>query len=306
MSGVPPTLLERLSEDLENLVSRAMPAVVGIERQQGQGTGLVLAPDGYVLTNSHVVQSGRGTSVRFDDGETLRAELVGTDPPTDLAVVRVAKGGLRVLPLADPLNVRVGQLVVAIGHPFHLEGSVSVGVVSAINRDLGTRAGMMEGLVQTDAAINPGNSGGPLLNARGEVVGINSIVLPFAQGIGFAIPAGTASWIASMLIQHGSVTRRYLGVAASAIGLSRAETSEIGQPRAVRIHRIAEASPAARSGLESGDLVIDVNGAKVRSVDDLQRVMALSPDEALRLGVWRKGRRREIDVTASRDPSVAA
>jgi serine protease Do len=306
MSGVPPTFLERLSEDLENLVARAMPAVVGIERQRGQGTGLVLAPDGYVLTNSHVVTSGRGTQVRFDDGETLAAELVGADPATDLAVVRVGKSGLPVLPLADPSNVRVGQLVVAIGHPFHLQGSVSVGVVSAINRDLGTRAGMMEGLVQTDAAINPGNSGGPLLNARGEVVGINTIVLPFAQGIGFAIPAGTASWIASMLIQHGSVTRRYLGIAASAVALSRVETHEVGQARAVRVHRIADASPAARGGLASGDLVTDVNGAQVRSVDDLQRVMALAPHEALRLGVWRGGRRREIDVTASREPSVAA
>lgn len=311
MSGVPGTLLERLSEDLENLVGRAMPAVVGIERQRGQGTGLVLAPDGYILTNSHVVRSGRETigketQVRFDDGEVLAAEVIGADPPTDLAVLRVGRGGLPVLPLADPVSVRVGQLVVAIGHPFHLQGSVSVGVVSAINRDLGTRAGMMEGLVQTDAAINPGNSGGPLLNARGEVVGLNTIVLPFAQGIGFAIPAGTASWIASMLIQHGSVTRRYLGIAASAVALSRAQTNEVGQARAVRVHRIADASPAARGGLQSGDLVTDINGAPVRSVDDLQRVMALAPQEGLRLGIWRAGRRRELEVTASREPLVAA
>jgi serine protease Do len=305
MSGMPATFLERLSEDLENLVARAMPAVVGIERQRGQGSGLVLAQDGYVLTNSHVVRSGRGTQVRLDDGDVLPAELVGSDPATDLAVVRVGRSGLETLPLADPVSVRVGQLVVAIGHPFHLQGSVSVGVVSAINRDLGTHAGMLEGLVQTDAAINPGNSGGPLLNAHGEVVGINTIVLPFAQGIGFAIPAGTANWIASMLIQRGSVTRRYLGIAASAVALSRAETREVGQARAVRIHRVADASPAARGGLQTGDLVVEVNGAPIRSVDDLQRVMALAAHEGLRIGVWRGGRRKELEVTASREPLAA-
>ena len=305
MSGMPQTFLERLSEDLENLVARAMPAVVGIERQRGQGTGLVLAQDGYILTNSHVVRSGRATQVRLDDGELLPAELVGTDPPTDLAVVRVSRTGLETLPLADPANVRVGQLVVAIGHPYHLQGSVSVGVVSAINRDLGTQAGILEGLVQTDAAINPGNSGGPLLNARGEVVGINTIVLPFAQGIGFAIPASTASWIASMLIQRGSVTRRYLGIAGSGVALSRAEARDVGQARAVRVHRVADASPAARGGLAHGDLVTDVNGAQIRSVDDLQRVMALAAHDALRVGVWRGGRRREIEITASSAPLAA-
>ncbi|MBX5482901.1 MAG: trypsin-like peptidase domain-containing protein [Myxococcaceae bacterium] len=298
MTTLPPTFLERLSNDLDELVARAMPAVVGVELERGQGTGLVLTPDGYVLTNSHVVRGARTVKVRRDDGEALSAMVIGADPPTDLAVLRVDARDLPTLPLADPAQVRVGQLVVAIGHPFQLEGSVSVGVVSALNRSLGTRAGLMEGLVQTDAAINPGNSGGPLLNARGEVVGINSIVLPYAQGIGFAISAGTASWIASMLIQKGKVPRKFIGVAASAVPLPRSQALEVGQSRAVRIHRVGEGSPAALGGLREGDLVTGVNGSPVRSVDDLQRLMSLAPDTELHLDVWRKGGRRALTVTA--------
>src|SRR5262249_55956670 len=153
-----------------------------------------------------VVRGGPRLRVHLHTGEERGAQLVGQDPLTDLAVVRAEGGGFSTLPLADPSGLRVGQVVVAIGNPFHLERSVSLGVVSALNRNLPTGDGsMLEGLLQTDAAINPGNSGGPLLNVRGEVVGLNSVVLPYAQGIGFAIPASTASWVASLLIQRGSV-----------------------------------------------------------------------------------------------------
>jgi serine protease Do len=200
------SLLEKLSGELEALVARATPGVVGVEQGEGQGSGVVLAPDGYLLTNRHVIRGGR-PRVRFATGETSRAEVVGHDAPTDLAVLRVEDRDLPVLPLAEgPLQV--GQLVVAIGNPLRFERSVSLGVISALDRSLPAGRGvLLEGLIQTDAAINPGNSGGPLVDAAGRVVGINTAIIPWAQGIGFAIPARTASWVAAHLIQHGEIRR---------------------------------------------------------------------------------------------------
>ncbi|HYO67490.1 MAG TPA: trypsin-like peptidase domain-containing protein, partial [Archangium sp.] len=229
-------ILQQFSDELESLVSKAAPAVVAVQHPRGHGTGLFLTPDGYVLTNRHVVRSRGKLVLELHDGSEVRAELVGGDPPTDLAVVR-AEGGTKfpTLPLADPHDVRVGQLVMAIGNPFRLEQSVSMGVVSAINRTLPLPDGViLEGLLQTDAAINPGNSGGPLLNMRGQVVGLNTLVLPYAQGIGFAVSATTAAWVASLLIQRGKVDRRFLGIAATAINLPPEQAQDTGQPRAVR------------------------------------------------------------------------
>jgi len=301
------SLLAQFSDDLEQLVARASPAVVGVEHGRGHGTGLVLAPDGYILTNHHVVRGGRRLRVQLHTGEERRAELVGADSPTDLAVVRAEGDGFSALPLAPPEHVHVGQLVVAIGNPFHLERSVSLGVVSAINRSLAAPDGsMLEGLLQTDAAINPGNSGGPLLSAHGEVVGINSVVLPYAQGIGFAIPATTASWVASLLIRRGVVERRYLGVAARAEAFEPARASSVGQPRAVRILQVGEGTPAARGGLRAGDLVLAVGPSPVESVNDLQRLMALAPSPNVRLGVLRGENRLDLDVEGEARPQARA
>jgi S1-C subfamily serine protease len=232
---------------------------------------------------------------------------VGSDPPTDLAVVRAEGGGLTPLPLSSPNHLRVGQLVVAIGNPFHLERSVSLGVVSALYRNLPAPDGsMLEGMLQTDAAINPGNSGGPLLNMRGEVVGINSVVLPYAQGIGFAIPATTASWVASLLIQRGVVERRYLGVAARAEALEPLLAQAAGQPRGVRIQQVADGTPASRAGLRKDDWVLGVDTHSVQSVDDLHRLMALAPSAALRLRVLRGGEKREVQVEPTARPQARA
>jgi serine protease Do len=213
-------LLQQLSLELGDLVARAVPAVVGLRHGQGQGSGVVLSPDGYALTNSHVARAQGPLRVRLPGGEETTAELVGADDRTDLAVVRAAARGLSALSLPDVGRLRVGELVVAIGNPFGFERSVSLGVVSALFRDLPTRDGVLEGLIQTDASVNPGNSGGPLLDARGEVAGITTAMLPYARGIGFAIPARTASWVAAVLIQHGEVARPYLGIVARAEGTS--------------------------------------------------------------------------------------
>ncbi|MCP3099110.1 trypsin-like peptidase domain-containing protein [Myxococcus sp. K15C18031901] len=302
-------LLQQFSDDLETLVSRASPAVVGVEHARGHGTGLFLTPDGYVLTNRHVVMRGsRKLTVQLSNGEELRGTLVGGDAPTDLAVVRAEGTDFPTLPLTAPETVRVGQLVMAIGNPFRLEQSVAMGVVSAVNRSVTLPDGViLEGMLQTDAAINPGNSGGPLINTRGEVVGLNTLVLPYAQGIGFAVSATTAAWVASLLIQRGRVERRFLGIAATAVNLDTARAKDAGQPRAVRVLHVKEGTPADDAGLQPDDLLLAINQRAVSSVDDLQRLMALATDEEVSLEVLRKGRRKQLSArTRPRPESFAA
>ncbi len=291
------TALETLSDELEALVAKAAPGVIALELPRGSGTGVVLAPDGYVLTNAHVVARSRRVEVRFSDGASVGGEVVGRDPPTDLAVVRANRSGLTALPLADMAKVKVGQLVVAMGHPFGFERSVSVGVVSALERRLPGRDGqVLDGLLQTDAAINPGNSGGPLVNARGEVVGVATAMLPFAQGIGFAVPASTAAWVAALLTSQGEVRRRYLGIAARSEALAALLATEVGQGRGVRIVEIGRDTPAESAGLRQDDLVLSVDGKQVAGIDDLQRLMALASAAEVNVGVWRRGNRRDTKV----------
>jgi serine protease Do len=289
--------LIQFSDALEELVAAAAPGVVALEHHRGHGTGMVLAHDGYVLTNAHVARGARSIGVRFNDGKTASASVVGADDATDLAVLRVTKSSLSALPLAEMSQVRVGQMVVAMGHPFGFERSVSLGVVSALERRLPGRDGaVLDGLIQTDAAINPGNSGGPLVNARGQVVGINTAMLPFAQGIGFAVPASTASWVAALLIQHGEIRRRYLGIAAKNEALEPALAAEVGQEKGVRVMQIGRDTPAANGGLREDDLLISVNGRAVGTVDDLQRLMATDATLEVAVVVWRKGQKAEAKV----------
>jgi serine protease Do len=284
------TGLASLSDELEALVALASRAVVGVEQGRGAGTGVVVAQDGYLLTNHHVAGSGKALRVRLPDGEAVRAELVGSDAQTDLAVLRVRGLQLGHLKLAP--GARVGQLVVAIGNPFRFEQSVSVGIVSATDRSLpGPNGSAFEGLVQTDAAINPGNSGGPLVNASAEVVGINTAVIPWAQGMGFAVSSRTASWVTSVLIQHGEVRRRSLGVAARSELLGRALAEAAGQPRAVRVLQVTRGSSAEDSGLKSEDLILGVHGEPVGNVDDVHRLLVLRATDTVPLAVWREGAR---------------
>jgi serine protease Do len=291
--------LEALSDELEALVARASRAVVGIEQGRGAGTGVVVAQDGYLLTNHHVAGSGRSMRVRLPDGEAVKAELVGSDPPTDLAVVRVRGMELSHLTLAS--GARMGQLVVAIGNPFRFERSVSVGIVSATDRSLPGPAGtVFEGLVQTDAAINPGNSGGPLVNASGEVVGINTAVIPWAQGMVFAVSSRTASWVTSVLIRNGEVMRRTLGVAARSEMLPRAVADAVDQPRAVRVLQVSEGSSAADAGLRNEDLILGVHGEPVGNVDDIHRLMVLRATDTVPLAVWRQGARIHLVAVPAR------
>ncbi len=281
--------LELFSDELETLVTKAAPGVVAIEHRRGNGTGLGLSPDGLVLTNEHVVRAAGRVRVRFSDGETSEGEVVGRDEATDLAVLKTSRQDLTVLPFAQGSSVKVGQVVIALGHPFGFERSVTLGVVSAVERRLPGRDGAtLDGLVQTDAAINPGNSGGPLLSVRGQVVGVNTAMLPFAQGIGFAVPSSTASWVASLLVRHGAVRRRYLGIAARNEVLKVELAAKIGQPRGVRVVEAGRGSPAALGGVEAEDLLVAMGGAAVSSVDDLQRLLAIDRSEVVELTVWKR------------------
>ncbi|MBL8915667.1 MAG: trypsin-like peptidase domain-containing protein [Archangium sp.] len=283
------TPLELFSDELEALVTKVAPGVAALEHRKGHGTALAIAQEGLILTNAHVVQHAPRMRVRFHDGATTEGSVIGSDAATDLAVVKTDRRDLPALTLASAANVKVGQVVLALGHPFGFERSVSLGVVSALERRLPGRDGAtLDGLIQTDAAINPGNSGGPLLNVRGQVVGINTAMLPFAQGIGFAVPSSTASWVSSLLMRHGTVNRRFLGIAAKNENLNAELAARVGQGKGVRIMEITRNSPASVGGLESNDLVLGVNGNAVENVDDLQRLLAFDTENVVHLKVWKR------------------
>jgi S1-C subfamily serine protease len=289
------TVLQQLSHDVSALAARTAPAVVGVEHRRGQGSGVVIAQDGYVLTNAHVARGGGPLRVRLSGSRVLRAEPVGADERTDLAVLRVEAQGLPALALSER-RLEVGELVLAIGNPLGFERSVTLGVVSALYRNLPAPAGMLEGLVQTDASINPGNSGGPLLDAEGRVVGINTAIIPWARGIGFAVPAHTAGWIASVLIRAGEVRRPFLGIAARGEDLDPALVKDAGLTRGVRVLEVVEGSPAQAAGLAKDDLLLGANGSPVQTLDDLQRVMVLAPPAEITLDVWRGAGRRRLAI----------
>ena len=290
------SLLSALSRELSALAAAGAAGVVGLEHRRGQGSGVVLSPDGYVLTNAHVARGGDSLRVRLPAGEVVPAELVGTDARTDLAVVRMPRAGPPPLELADSRRLEVGQLVMAIGNPLGFDRSVSLGVVSALFRELPTRDGALEGLIQTDAAVNPGHSGGPLLDMDGRVVGVNTAMLAPGRGIGFAVPAHTASWVAAVLIQHGQVRRPYLGIRARGEDLAPALVRETGQARAVRVVGVEPGTPAAQGGLSGGDLLLAANLSPVATLDDLARVLVLGHPAVLDVEVLRAGTRRHLSL----------
>ncbi len=290
------TALEAFSSDLADLVARAAPSVVGVEHRRGQGSGVVLAQDGFVLTNAHVAAGLGQLRIRLPGSRAVRGEVVGTDERTDLAVVRADTTDLVPLPLSEQ-RLRVGELVLAIGNPLGFERSVSVGVVSALHRNLpAPKETILEGLVQTDAAVNPGNSGGPLLDVRGAVVGITTAMLPWARGIGFAVPAHTAGWVASVLIHEGVVRRPLLGIAARGEDLEPALAREVGRARAVRVLQVVADSPASGAGLRPDDLVVGAGGAPVETLDDVVRAMVLGHPPEISLDVVRNGRREVLAI----------
>lgn len=276
-------ILDAYSRTVISAYEATGPAVVSIQVEQnkgggGMGSGFAFTPDGLILTNSHVVHGGRRVHVRTTQGATLEAQILGDDPHTDLALLKVAPA--RPLPIAtlgSARSLRIGQLVVAIGNPLGFESSVTAGVVSALGRSLRASTGrLMEDVIQTDAALNPGNSGGPLLDAAGRVVGINTAMIQQAQNLCFATSVDTARFVVSQLLQHGRVRRALLGVAAQNSPLSRraARHFELEQAAGVRVTAVQERSPAARAGVQTGDLIVAFADARIESIDDLHRALS--------------------------------
>jgi len=287
---MPPTESEALdaySQTVIRVVDRVGPAVVslgtaqptperlkrrGLSELRGAGSGVLIAPDGYVLTNSHVVRSANRIEARLQDGRTLPAQVVGNDPVSDLAVLRVPEAALPAADLGDSSRLKVGQLVVAVGNPLGFQATVTAGVISALGRTLRAETGrLIANVIQTDAALNPGNSGGPLVDSRGLVIGINTAVIAGSQGLCFAIPINTAKWIAAQLMRDGRVHRAYLGVAAETVSLNRrlAVAHRIAAPTAVRITEVHANTAADRAGLRTGDLIVRAGARPVVSLDDL-------------------------------------
>ena len=269
-------LLDAYSQAVIRVVERVAPSVLNVRRGRGGGSGVIVTPDGYALTNAHVVDDVREVSVTLHGGGEMRASVVGRDPATDLAVIRIPDSGLPAAELAESESLRVGQLVIAIGDPLGFHSTVTTGVVSALGRSL--RAGdgrMIENVIQTDAALNPGNSGGPLVDTHAKVIGINTAIIPMAQGICFAIPAATARIVAGMLIRDGRVRRAYLGIGGvpTPVGRNLAQQLAIPNTGGVRVVEVVPDSPAHRAGLRAGDLLISLDGVPLLTLSELQRAL---------------------------------
>ncbi len=300
-------LLDAYSRAVVAVVDSVGPAVVSISGgkhqnqaagdQAGAGSGVVIAPDGYILTNEHVIQNASSLEVRLTDGTGLSATVIGKDPATDLAVIRANASFLPSSTLGSSDRLRVGQLTIAMGNPFGFQSTVSTGVVSALGRALrSTQGRLIENIIQHTAPLNPGNSGGPLVDSTGKVVGINTAIIAMAQGIGFAIPANTARWVVSQILTHGRVRRGFLGIAGRQRPLDRRTVRFHGLNNnfAVEVLSVESRGPAGLVGMRNGDLIVAINGASVQSVDDLHRF----------LSEWPIGQSVEIDIVRGNSREV--
>ncbi len=326
-------ILEAFQQELTEVVDRVSPSVVTIfamqeiefnpfedfdlpfrfpiepfrQERRSLGSGVIVKHEKgkiYILTNNHVVEDAKSITVRFDKHTERVAKVVGLDPKTDIAVLEVDAKGLkdvdkRIAKLGDSDKVRVGQIAIAIGNPYGLERTVTVGVVSAIKRSIGIT--QYESYIQTDAAINPGNSGGPLINIYGEVIGINTAIVASGQGLGFAIPINLAKWVMDQILEHGRVIRGWLGVVIQEI------TPDIGEAIGVRegilIAQVVKDSPADRAGLKVGDIIVAINGKKLDSVRELQfSIMKTKPGTEVTLTVIREGKEMKVKVKVGELP----
>jgi S1-C subfamily serine protease len=313
-------LLDAYSNAVVAAADKVSPSVVKIEIRHrgkseagrrpdlgGSGSGFIFTPDGFVLTNSHVVHGASRIEAALSDGRRAEARLVGSDPDSDLAVVRIDAPGLTPVALGDSQAIRVGQLAIAIGNPYGFQCTVTAGVVSALGRSLRSNSGrLIDNVIQTDAALNPGNSGGPLVNSRGEVIGVNTAIILPAQGICFAIAVNTAKFVAGRLIRDGKIRRGYIGVAGQNAPLHRRVVRFFNLPvdSGVLVATVEPGSPGQKAGLEVGDVIVAYGGAPVAAIDDLHRLLT---DQAIGvetpLTVIRRTEKLELPVAPAESRS---
>ena len=299
-------LLDAYSQAVVGAVERVAPAVVHIEVEfartprKGNGSGVAFTPDGLLLTNSHVVHEARTIRATFADGLSRDVDLIGEDPDTDIAVLRFGASGVNCATLGSSRAVRVGQLAIAIGNPYGFQHTVTAGVVSALGRSLRAQSGrLIDDVLQTDAALNPGNSGGPLVDSRGQVIGINTAIIPGAQGICFATAIDTVKLVVMQILRDGRVRRGYLGLAGANQEMSRRVVRHFGldNSRAVRVESVENAGPAAQAGVQSGDLIVRFDGEPVNGIDDLHRLLTAERiGRPSRLTLIRRTQRIDTDV----------
>ena len=308
-------LLDEYSRTIVSAVDRVAPSVVNIESRAngsrgGSGSGFIIAPDGFILTNSHVVHGGREFLVNLSDGRESRAQLVGDDPDTDLAVIRIDAGQLSHVRLADSEMLRVGQIAIAIGNPLGFQASVTAGVISAVGRSMHAQSGrLIDNIIQTDAALNPGNSGGPLANSAGEVIGVNTAVIRPAQGICFAIASNTAKFIAGWLIKEGRIRRGYIGVAGQTAPLHRrvARFYRLANESGAMVVSVEKGSPAEQSRIRPDDVIVAFNDEPIASVHDLhKKLVGDRIGTPCKLTVLRGTEQLTIYVTPGEMPALRA
>jgi S1-C subfamily serine protease len=283
-------LLDVYSQTIVDVVKEVGPSVVHVRVQykndgsiqlrgksEGSGSGLIITPDGYIVTNSHVVENATATQISLPDGSSFQAEIIGQDKATDLSLLRISStGNLPAARLGNSDQLQVGQIAIAIGNPYGFQNSVTAGVISAVGRSLRSRTGrLIEDVIQTDAALNPGNSGGPLVDSSGRVIGINTAIIQYAQGICFAIPVNTVRWVVTLLLREGKVTRGFLGISGQTVPLPARVIRHFIMPQETGVYvvQVVKGSPADNAGLKEGDVIISLADQTITTVDDIHKLL---------------------------------
>jgi len=316
-------LLDAYSKAVTAAAEKVSPSVVNIEvtqrldtsaaarsrgaaERRGSGSGFLFTPDGFILTNSHVVHRASDLGVILSDGRRFTAQLIGEDPDTDLAVIRINADGIVPAELGDSKSIRVGQLAIAIGNPYGFQCTVTAGVISALGRSLRSQSGrLIDDVIQTDAALNPGNSGGPLVNSGGEVIGVNTAVILPAQGLCFATAINTAKLVAGLLIRNGKIRRGYIGVAGQNVMLPRrlVREHELAFASGVVVISLEPAGPGSRAGLREGDVIVACGDQLIASIDDLHRLLSEEQlGKKIELTLLRDGKKIKVSVVPAESP----
>lgn len=300
-SGAADARLDPYSRAVIEAVDAVSPAVVNLETAQGAASGFIFTPDGFILTNSHVVAHAEQLTATLADGRQFGAQVVGADPDTDLAVLRIWGDDLAAAPLGDSSTIRVGQLVVAIGNPYGFQYTVTAGVVSALGRTLQSDAGrQINDVIQTDAPLNPGNSGGPLVTSCGEVVGVNTAAIVPAQGICFATAINTAKYVSGHLLREGRVRRSYIGIGGHTVSIARRVVRQLQLPvdAGVMVESVEGRGPAGRAGVQRGDVIVAFAGAPTGAIDQLDKLLdERAVGRATPMTVLRRARKLELTIT---------